>query len=334
MPTVDAHTPSNKASRAGWTICVLLLIALGVTAWFAWKQGTATPVLAAPSQPSEERAKLQSRTKELEALRATLLELLKADPCAIPPEVEGLSLAAAKAPEAAVKGAAAAQPEPKPQAEPASGKSTASNDEIEAATTLVLAKDKMGTGFFVAPGIVATNRHVVGDAANVVIINKAIGRATRGTVIALSREEERDYALIRVEAGARPMPDPLPLCGIVKKTDKVGSWGFPGVLSKSDPKFQALVQGDLNAVPEEVYSEGVVNVIYDTAPPMILHTATTSHGNSGGPLVNAQGCVVGISTMIHQDAKSYRQTNIALASGDLATFLWQNGITPRYFKGK
>lgn len=360
MPTADAHhVHSGTASRLGWMICLLLVIALTVTAWFAWRQGTEAlarsaardPALAS-TEPVEEQggelAALQNTIRELEAVRHGLQALLQADPCAIPEQSHGLSFVP-PAPEPTAAPAPAQPEQPEQPVQPGqsgeSGRSTdipapaetkkfrAGNDEIEAATTLILSEIGTGTGFFVAPGIVATNRHVVEGSPQVLLLNKALGGLIKGRVIALSQEEERDYALIRIETGSRPLPEPLPLCGGAKKTDKVGSWGFPGAVSSADPQFQALMRGDLHAVPEEVYSEGVVNVVYETAPPMIMHTATTSHGNSGGPLVNANGCVVGISTMISQDQQSYRQTSIALASGDLAAFLWQHGVSPRYSRG-
>ena len=360
MPAAAApNDRSGKAPRTGWIVCLLLLIAFGVTLGFAWKQGTSVPAAHDPAVADEKPgtepgAGLRNKILELESARRDLEALLQADPCAIPEESHGLSLvpAATQPPPAApARPLQPAQPQTaqpqtaQPETSDRSGRNAdipvvaeaqkfnAGNEDIEAATALIISEIGTGTGFFVAPGIVATNRHVVENSPDVLLLNKALGGLTRGKVIALSREEERDYALIRLDAASRSLPAPLPLCGGVKKTDKVGSWGFPGTISRADPQFQALMRGDLHAVPEEVYSEGVVNVVYETAPPMIMHTAVTSHGNSGGPLVNANGCVVGISTMISQDQNSYRQTSVALASGDLAAFLWQHGISPRYSKG-
>lgn len=260
------------------------------------------------------------------------------------PETEAKTSEAAKTGTAA-QGATTLKREPDSQAstpDPASPPAAespetdfeASNDAIEAATALVLTKEGLGTGFFVAPGLLVTNRHVVEEAPDsVVLVNSSLGGVVDGSVVAISNDKRRDYAIIRVASTNSPikkLPDPLPICGVIKKTEKVATWGYPGVLSVGDPKFKALLQGDFSAAPEKIYTEGVVSVVYETEPPRILHTATTSKGNSGGPLVNEQGCVVGITTMIHMDKETYRQTSVALSSKDLVKFLQEHGINPKY----
>lgn len=204
---------------------------------------------------------------------------------------------------------------------------------MEQATVMVfvLLKDgmAMGTGFFIGPDIVLTNRHVV-DHPNptYLVTNKALGQLTKAELVAVSEGESRDYAVLRLAGGAQASYV-LPFSTEVKRTDKVGAWGFPGSVSQYDPQFRALIEkGDLSSVPEVIYSEGVVSVIMDYDPPAIMHTAMISQGNSGGPLVNEQGQVLGINTMISLDRESYRQMGISLASSDIIKFLQANGITP------
>ncbi len=206
--------------------------------------------------------------------------------------------------------------------------------QIEAATVMILVLEPsfaMGTGFFVAKDIVVTSSHVVAGAPYVGIFSKGLKRPLVGEVIASTDAGGRDYAIIRIEPQEATVA-PLPLCATVRKTEQVGTWGFPGVISLDDPKFKDLLNGDLLSVPEAVYSEGVVNVVREPPPVEILHTAVTSHGNSGGPLVNARGCVVGINTYIQEDGRSYRQTSISLGAGDLAAFLRSQGIHPLLYE--
>lgn len=217
-----------------------------------------------------------------------------------------------------------------PVLQPAPAPATVSALMAEA-TVFVLATDHttmgMGSGFFVAPGIVVTNSHVALNAqATVYVGNKALGGMHEARVIAYSADPSRDYALLRIPdnlAGKAPV---LRLGVGATRTERVSAWGFPGYIAEIDPKLAALAKGDTTSVPEVVYSEGVVSVVLDRKPPVILHTAAISQGNSGGPLSNAEGVVVGINTFIKIADQSYSQTNIALAGSDLALFLQEHGI--------
>ena len=185
----------------------------------------------------------------------------------------------------------------------------------------------MGSGFFVAPGIIVTNSHVVqGPDAKVIVGNKALGGMQEARIIAFSSEQKRDYALLKINDDLASKAPVLMISPGAKRMEKVSAWGFPGFIAEIDPKLKALIQGDSRAAPEVVYSEGVVSVVLERTPPVILHTASISQGNSGGPLVNEQGVVVGINTFIKKANKSYSQTNIALTGEDLAKFITEQGI--------
>lgn len=237
----------------------------------------------------------------------------------------------ATAPERGAPGSTAPQqsPETAPQADQRTAETV--GELLDRATVFIISQyngqGSMGSGFFVAPGIIATNSHVVqGSTAKVIVGNKALGGMHEARILAFSEDAKRDYALLKISDSLASKAPALMISKGAKRMEKVSAWGFPGYIAEIDPKLRALAQGDNQAVPEVVYSEGVVSVVLDRSPPVILHTASISQGNSGGPLVNAQGIVVGINTFIKQANKSYSQTNIALIGEDLAKYISEQGI--------
>lgn len=230
------------------------------------------------------------------------------------------------------------QPPPADAAKPASAadaapapSTTSVVDALEDATVFVLAASdsqmSMGSGFFIAPDLVLTNRHVIESTSrNIIIINKKLKRVVRATLVAASDNPRRDYAVLRVELPQGISVTPLPLGPLPRRATKVSAWGYPHAITKDDPKYQALVSGMAQAAPELVYTDGVVSAVLERTPPLIVHTAPLSPGSSGGPLANEQGQVVGINTLISLDEDSYRQTSIALPSTDIRAFLREKGI--------
>lgn len=185
-----------------------------------------------------------------------------------------------------------------------------------------------GTGFFVTPDFVVTNKHVVNsDNDKILVTNHALGRPAAGRVIAKGSANNEDFALIKVLLPPGARATRLQFARNVNKTDKVGAWGFPDLVGKNDPAYNRFLKGeDISAVPELSYTEGVISAILPRSPEIIVHTAPISPGNSGGPLVNEKGEVVGINTMITIDGASYRQASLALGNKDLLNFLKNNGI--------
>lgn len=201
---------------------------------------------------------------------------------------------------------------------------------LEQNTVLILALVgkgvSMGTGFFLAPDTIMTNAHVVGNATEVVYINKFVGTVRAASVLLRVREQGLDFAVLKTR---EPIPvKPLKLQkDLVQKMERVSAWGFPSAVMSDDPKFLGLLQGNMQAAPEVVYTEGSVNVVLNRKPPLVVHSATVSQGNSGGPLVNAAGDVVGINTMIKLDDQSYRQSSLAIPSTVIAAFLEANKVS-------
>jgi hypothetical protein len=209
-------------------------------------------------------------------------------------------------------------------------------DDIEAATVLVIAMEKeeisMGTGFFVSENLIMTNRHVVEGSVKgggIFVINKSLGRARPARLVLASRPKAlRDYAVLKVDQSPEGLPKALKISGEAKRAERVSAWGYPGLVTKIDPKMEALLSGDLNSAPELVYAEGVVSVVQrlEGGMPLISHTAEVSQGNSGGPLIGQNGEVLGINTFIRVDDQSNRQVNVALGGSDILAFLTENDI--------
>ena len=135
-----------------------------------------------------------------------------------------------------------------------------------------------GSGFVIDDdGYVLTNAHVVWD-VNFVDIYSVSGHSF-GQVV--GRDEEIDLALIKLETNELK-PVTLGDSDTLKQGDDVFTLGFPFGI-KADVSFK----------------EGTLSRVVEDGDYTYLETSAEIHpGNSGGPLVNDQGEVVGINTAV------------------------------------
>ena len=144
----------------------------------------------------------------------------------------------------------------------------------------------LGSGFVIdKAGYIVTNYHVVGNAQSV-HVSFSNNDSMKAEVI--GRDPATDVALLKVEASSRALK-PLPLGDSdgIHVGDQVAAIGNPLGLDRS------ITLGIVSALHRSLTSpEG-------TPIDRVIQTdAALNHGNSGGPLLNAEGQVVGVSSAI------------------------------------
>lgn len=163
------------------------------------------------------------------------------------------------------------------------------------AVFMVLTDSKQGTGFFVSAGVGVTNFHVLDGAAleNVYIVTHDKRQLPIKEIIAYS--EENDYAVFRVEANQYPY----------LRLSLVESQVGEEVFAIGNPKGL-----------EHTLSTGIVSA-YRNERQLIQTTTEITHGSSGGPLLNMNGEVVGITTSGMGEANLNFAINIFLLNKSL-----------------
>ncbi|HLO97950.1 MAG TPA: trypsin-like peptidase domain-containing protein [Fimbriimonas sp.] len=148
-----------------------------------------------------------------------------------------------------------------------------------------------GAGFiYRKDGYVITNQHVVGSANEVTVILND-GRELKGTV---KKAEEWDVAVIKVNSNDLPT-----LAMADSKKVQVGQMvmaiGTPFGLENSVTFGHVSAVGRQNAIADTSIL-GQTSRFY---PDLIQTDAAINVGNSGGPLVNIEGQVVGMNSSIY-----------------------------------
>ncbi len=140
----------------------------------------------------------------------------------------------------------------------------------------------LGSGFVIDPsGIVITNNHVIGDANDIVVIFTD-GRKLKATIV--GKDSKVDVAVLKVESD-KPLKT-------VKFGDSDKMRVGDGVMAVGNPfgLGETVTAGIISARNRNIDSGP-----YDD---FLQTDASINKGNSGGPLFNLQGEVIGINTAI------------------------------------
>lgn len=154
-----------------------------------------------------------------------------------------------------------------------------------------------GTGFVLnRDGLVATNFHVIEAhlelAWDIVVADRVSGEEQPRQAEIVHAFPGEDLAILRVEGLDRP-PATFANSGgrELAKGLQVYAIGFPGAADRLGPLDEAsVVPGAVSRTFSGPWAEGA------PAVRIIQHTAPTNPGNSGGPLIDRCGHVVGLNT--------------------------------------
>ena len=156
--------------------------------------------------------------------------------------------------------------------------------------------------------MIATNSHVVSGEKDISVITYDKG-SHEGQVV--YDDELYDFALVKINSPNKY--EPLPVCrnSTLKTGDPIYVLGSPGAAIVDKGYLENSITGGL-----------VSSVRYVDEQLFIQTDAAMNPGNSGGPLLNKYGAVVGISTFILSDQ---RIQGIYFA-GEISNIISESGL--------
>jgi V8-like Glu-specific endopeptidase len=181
-----------------------------------------------------------------------------------------------------------------------------------------------GSGFAAGPNRIVTNAHVVALAAqfpdNVAIgIVPSEGSKSYGARL-VAFDPKRDLALLEMVRGSVP-PATL-YTGPLPDGAAVVALGYPGNVDLAT----ARSADDYIRPQQPARSEGnYSNARLVDGIQALLHTANIARGNSGGPLLDRCGRVIGVNTFITHGEDGDAPFAFAIANGELTAFLREAG---------
>lgn len=158
-------------------------------------------------------------------------------------------------------------------------------------------EQNIGSGFIItADGLIITNKHVVADTS--ASYNVLTNDKKSYVVEKIYRDPLNDLAILKVEAkGLRPLPlGDTSRLKLGQMTIAIGTPLGEFTNTVTSGIISGLGRGITAGSPFEGYVEKLDNVIQTDA--------AISAGNSGGPLLNSSGQVIGINTAVAQEGQN------------------------------
>lgn len=176
--------------------------------------------------------------------------------------------------------------------------------QIKGAVVTVVAGDRVGTGFIVNPdGYVVTNQHVVRDTPKV-SVKLSSGEALAAQVTTTS--QAHDLALLKADRNHLPTVQ-FGSSAKLEQGEDVAAIGAPLGLENS------LTKGVVSSPNRKIDGRTFVQI-----------DAALNPGNSGGPVIDANGLVIGVATEV---AKKAQGVGLAVPSDEVMAFLDKAGVS-------
>jgi S1-C subfamily serine protease len=347
-PPAMAPAPRAPFGGAAWLLPLLSLVALTFLAlgfWLAWTQmqrdlaGRQQTVSIVDDAATRNAIRLQRETNEALERDLERMRRLAATPNVCTPEGPlGLNPPPERQP---VRPESVPPAIPQRQGEAPRPFSGSLAQLLEHATVMIASAGPAGighgSGFFIAGDLVLTNAHVVqqADPNQIFVMSRAMGRAVKAQLVSMTRGAGGgavepgmlDVALLRLPeavAGAQP----LALTPTADKLLDVVAAGYPASVVQVEQGMQELQQGRLGTPPELVLTRGSISTIQRLENGLVVmpHSADISPGNSGGPLVDTCGRVVGINTFVSFATQVADRVKYAQKTESLLPWLQQQNI--------
>jgi S1-C subfamily serine protease len=159
----------------------------------------------------------------------------------------------------------------------------------------------LGSGFVIdKAGHIVTNYHVV-RGANTIQVSFSNNEHFKARVIGV--DPSTDSAVLQVQVKSRALKSlPLGNSESVRVGDQVIAIGNPFGLDRS------VTSGIVSAVQRRIEAPNQLSISH-----VIQTDAALNHGNSGGPLLNAQGQVIGVNAQIETGGQTQGNVGIGFA---------------------
>jgi len=164
-----------------------------------------------------------------------------------------------------------------------------------------------GTGVVISrDGRIVTNDHVVSGASSITVTLNGAKKPLKASLVGAS--EQNDLALLKIDSSVTVTPATIGDSSKVVVGDEVLAVGYALGLTGGP----SVTDGIISAKGRQVTTEASGGTAV-TLTGMLQTDAAISSGNSGGPLVNAAGQVIGINTAVAASSSGNTAQNIGFA---------------------